>query len=143
MGNDGVNAGKYYQGHVVVCGAGGLLVARKSGAADRLRRLSKDDLIWVINRLLQMGWLQNGEHYLLRALSELECEKERQRQDEADRYLSISLEKRKEFAAVLAPYDGMKFLDIPRDVLLRADALQKEAVEAEKKWCKLLGLKAN
>ena len=118
-------------------------MVRKSVTTERLKRLSKDDLIWIIDRILQMCCLQNGEHYLLRALSDLEYEKERRRQDEADRYLAISIQKRKEFSELLAPYDGMKIIDIPREVILKADELQKEVAAAEQKWSKLLGVKVD
>ena len=54
--------------------------------------------------------------------------------------IQFSNEKRMEYIDLMRPYDGWKFIDIPLDVLKKAQAALKQAEEAEHKWEKLLGL---
>ena len=41
---------------------------------------------------------------------------------------------------MLAPYDGVRFIDIPLDVLKKADAAMNKARDADALWSKLMGV---
>lgn len=105
-----------------------------------LNDCTKPDLIWIINRVLQMTTLNNADHYINRALSDLSYEKENKALDEAEQVSNQSKQKWDEYIAILAPYDGKPIKDIPLDVLHRAQRVYDEAIALDKKWTKLLGL---
>ena len=102
-----------------------------------LSKYSKADLIWIINRMVANSL---SKELLRRAINDLKYEKERKRFDEADKVGKIANKKRQEYIDLLSPYDGMRVLDIPIDVLEKADQLMKEAQAADRKWTKLMGL---
>ncbi len=104
----------------------------------KLEELSKADLIWVVKRLLLMCCLGNEKHYLKRALNDLEYEKERQRLDEAHKLMEDTNEKRRELAAMLAPYSGKPLSSIPSAVLDQAGQLEVQICKADRKWLKLM-----
>lgn len=52
----------------------------------------------------------------------------------------IADQKRREYISLLAPYKGKHILDIPHNVLEKADKAMKAAKEADKKYAKLMGL---
>ena len=105
-----------------------------------LTKFSKADLIWIVNRALQMASLSNSDYYLRRAISDLGYEKEKQRIASAEKYSKIADEKRRQYIELLSAYDGQRLIDIPLEVLNKADKLIKEANEADKKWSKLVGI---
>ena len=53
---------------------------------------------------------------------------------EANRWGQISSDNRLKYLAVLAPYDGKKLIDIPRDVIEKAESFLKAAQYADRKW---------
>ncbi len=106
-----------------------------------LNECTKADLRWIINRILQMTTLSNRDHYLQRALSDLWYEKEKQRIDDADKFLEVSNEKVSEYIRLMEPYEGKPLTEIPVNVRKKAIQLLKETEEADKKWRKLMGLK--
>lgn len=103
-----------------------------------LKKYTKDDLIWIINRLCPTPL---GGTQLSRAVSDLEFEKENQRLAEADKNAHIAYDKRQQYLDLLKPYDGWRLIDIPLDVLEKADRLMREAQDADAKWNKLMGFK--
>lgn len=105
----------------------------------KLSECTKADLLWIIKRI-QQGYLHDGEYAVLRALGDLAHEKDKQRNDEADRIAKLADEKRLEYVNILSNYDGMRIIDIPLPVLEQADKLAKEAQALDQKWEKLLGL---
>jgi len=102
-----------------------------------LEKYSKADLIWIIRRMTPLG----DSWELMRAISDLECEKERQRLDEAEKIAKIAEEKRQAYIELLAPYDGKTIWDVPHEVLAKADKAIKEAEAADRKWNRLMGIK--
>lgn len=103
-----------------------------------LKKYTKDDLIWIIKRLFTQPI---GSIQLSRAVSDLEFEKEKQRLAETDKYAHISDDKRRQCIDLLKRYDGWRLIDIPIDVLKKADRLMREAQDADAKWSKLMGFK--
>lgn len=105
-----------------------------------LQDCTKADLIWIINRVLQMTTFNNADYYINRALSDLRYEKENKEIDEAEKIAEQSRKKWDEYLAILAPYDGKPIKDIPLDVLTRAQSVYEEAIELDKKWNKIMRL---
>lgn len=105
-----------------------------------LNKFSKADLIWIVNRALQMASLTNSEYYLKRAISDLGFQREKERIESAERFAEIADAKRKQYIELLSNYDGQRLVDIPIEVLEEADHLMKEAEAADSKWAKLLGI---
>ena len=105
-----------------------------------LQDCTKDDLIWIINRVLQMTTLNKADYYINRALSDLRYEKENKALDEAEKIADQSKQKWDEYIAILAPYDGKPIKDIPLDVLTRAQSVYDEAIALDKKWSKIMRL---
>lgn len=104
---------------------------------------TKADLIWIINRVLQMTSLYNADYYINRALSDLNFEKEKKRLDEAETIAEQSKQKWQEYIDILAQYDGKPIKDIPLDVLDRAQKVYDEAIALDRKWGKLMGSEDN
>lgn len=95
-----------------------------------LQQCTKAELLWVIDRACEY---ELSDRAIKAALDDLELEKIRT-------LIQFSNEKRMEYIDLMRPYDGWKFIDIPLDVLKKAQAALKQAEEAEHKWEKLLGL---
>lgn len=106
---------------------------------QQLEKLSKSDLIWVIDRLLMMTCFTQKDHYLGRALSDLKYEKELARIEKAEEFGRKADEKRREYISLLRQYDGCKYADIPLEVLEKAKQLMDEAAEADRMFAKLVG----
>lgn len=106
---------------------------------QQLERLSKSDLIYVINQLLADACPTQKDYYLARALHGLRYEKELAKITRADEYGREADEKRRESISLLAQYDGWKYIDIPLEVLEKARRLMDEAAEAERMFAKLVG----
>ena len=105
------------------------------GDRVKLGSYTKSDLIWLIRR---MCMYQLSDRDLRRAVDVLRFEKERKCFNQADEALKRSIDARNRYAEILRPYDSMRLLDIPMEVLKRADAAAKEARAAEQKWRKLM-----
>ena len=105
-----------------------------------LNKLSKKELIWMVKRVAQTASPFNSEYYIDRALGDLFTIRLEKRLDEADRISKLAHDKRMEYIDLLAPYDGKRIIDIPLDILKKADALLNEAQLLDKKWEKLAGI---
>ena len=102
-----------------------------------LQQCSKADLLWVIERICMRNLSRCD---LDIALIDLAYEKEKTRIEEAQKYAKLADEKRRAYIALLEPYDGMKWVDIPLEVLEQGAKLQEQATAADRKWAKLLGI---
>lgn len=102
-----------------------------------LKDCTKEELIFVIKRL-QLYSLSN-DHCLRQALGDVEEEREARKLREARRLSALKNQKMQEYITLMRPYEGMSLMDVPEDVLDRADAAMKEARAADMKWRKLMG----
>lgn len=104
-----------------------------------LKDCTKEELIFIISQLkIHCG--SSGEYYVTRVLSALELDREEKKLEKARQWADRADQKRREHIAILSPYDGMRWVDIPADVLERADAAMKEAQAADRAWNKIMGL---
>lgn len=101
-----------------------------------LKKYSKDDLIWIINRMSSFGqgW------YLNEALRELEHQKELDVIREAERVSALANKYRQEYIDLLMPYDGKSWSEIPITTLQKAEQAMKKARSYDKQYCKLMGI---
>lgn len=101
-----------------------------------LKKYSKDDLIWIINRMSSFGqdWCLNE------ALRELEYQKEMDKLKEAERISALAHKYRQEYIDLLMPYDGKPWNEIPLAILEKAEIAMKKARSYDKQWNKLMGI---
>ena len=108
----------------------------KTEKSMNLSSYSKEDLIWIINRMAAFG----DDWTLKSALRELEYSKDRKRIAEAERVAKQSHKLRQEYIDLLMPFEGKAINEIPLDVLDKASALMKSAQKFDKRFNKLMGL---
>ena len=137
-GGSGIPADIGAVGEAQRLGQGGITVDKTLKA--RLRKLSKEDLLWVIERMCAHK-LDNSPYYLNCALSDLECDKELQKINDADRYAKLAYRERTEYIELLKSFEGKNLSEIPLDAVKKAERLRKEAAVADKQWAKLSGFK--
>ena len=112
------------------------MTTSKESNHEKLKKLSKDDLIWIITRMSSFG----QGYFLEEALRSLELMKSEQKYKKAEEIAKESLQYRQEYIDLLAPYDGKPIKDIPYSVVKKAsDALEK-AQKLDKQWARLMGL---
>lgn len=104
----------------------------------KLSDCTKADLIWIIKTICKE---ELSDFRLQCALNDLEQEKERKRLDRADQALQASSAASQRYIELLKPYEGMPLLDVPMDVLKKADAAMAEYRAANRQWAKLMGVK--
>jgi len=98
---------------------------------------TKAELLRVIDRARRHGL---SDWAIKAALNDLELERLHKSTEEADRLNEFAHGKRMEYCDLMKPYDGWLIKEIPLDVLEKADALLKQAQEADRKWNKLMGV---
>lgn len=103
-----------------------------------LKDCTKEELIFVIKRI-QLYSLSN-DHCVQRALCDVAEQREERKPDEARRLSALQNQKMQEYISLMRPYEGRSLMDVPEDVLNRADAAIKEAHSADMKWRKLMGI---
>lgn len=122
-------------------------MANRKAMADiekRLRACTKEDLIWIINRLLCLSVMGDTDYYIGRALNDLQMEKDMKKFDKADELATLSNNKMLEYINLISPYKDTPLMSIPKDVLEKADKALKEARSADEEWEKLMfGRKAS
>ena len=109
----------------------------KESNHERLKKLSKDDLIWIITRMSSFG----QGYYLEEALRSLELLKNEEKYNKADELSKKSLQYRQEYIDLLAPYDGKPIKDIPYSILEKASDAMEKAQKLDKQWARLMGIR--
>ena len=105
--------------------------------AEKLQRLTKAELIWVILELERRSLVMSDLPFILR---DLEFRKLNEREQEADRLLNIAAEKRMAYCELMKPYEGKRLVDIPQETIEKALRLLEEAEEASRKWDRMMGM---
>ena len=105
-----------------------------------LAQCTKDDLLWLIDRILQMCCFHQKDYYLARALEDLRYHKEKARIAEAEKFGKIADAKLQEYIEIMRPYDGRKLTDIPLPILEKARQALADADAAERKFARLISL---
>lgn len=105
--------------------------------AEKLQRLTKAELIWVIQELERRSLVMSDLPFILRDLEIRKLEKQEQ---EADKLLRTAAEKRMAYCALMKPYEGKRLVDIPQETIEKASRLLEEAEEAARKWDRMMGM---
>lgn len=105
--------------------------------AERLQKLTKAELIWVIRELERRSLVMSDLPFILR---DLELKKLNEREQEADKLLHTAAEKRMAYCALMKPYEGKRLVDIPQETIEKASRLLEEAEEAGRKWDRMMGM---
>lgn len=105
--------------------------------AEKLQRLTKAELIWVIQELERRSLVMSDLPFILRDLEIRKLEKQEQ---EADKLLHTAAEKRMAYCALMKPYEGKRLVDIPQETIEKALRLLEEAEEADRKWDRMMGM---
>jgi len=106
----------------------------------KLKDCTKEELIFVIERL--QFYHLFGDYYIQRALCDVEEERECRRLEEARRLTDVRLQNLQQYSDLLGPYEGKSFADIPQDVLDRAITALERYEAADRKWMRLMGIRA-
>ena len=105
---------------------------------DKLELITKKDLIWVIHRMGQIMKRRCGWDCMDEAIEDLRYRKEQDRLNQADAAARRADMAMRRYYSILSPYDGMRLMDIPLEILQLADAAQQEAKRAEKEFNRLM-----
>ena len=105
--------------------------------AEKLQKLTKAELIWVILELERRSLVMSDLPFILR---DLEFRKLNEREQEADRLLNIAAEKSMAYCELMKPYEGKRLVDIPQETIEKASRLLEEAEEADRKWDRMMGM---
>lgn len=104
--------------------------------ATKLKKLSRDDLIWII---ADMDSRSLGR-YLDDALLEWQRKNMYKRMKEADAQLDLYIEKTKQYKELMDAAMAQGVDNIPPNTLTRASALGREALAAYNRWKKLINV---
>ena len=102
-----------------------------------LKDCTKEELIYIIKHLTHFDI---SNFHLNQALNDVRYERERKKFDEADKLNKIWAENTRKYCEVLKPYEGMRIIDIPREVIEKAEEYRKAADEANKKYEKIMNI---
>lgn len=115
-------------------------MAKKSERKLTLEQCTKDELIWLIHRILYRATLNQHDYYLECALNDLWFEREMKHLAKAEELAAHSIACREEYGSLLAPYEGKPMIDIPLEVLQKARDLLEQAERADRMWNRLMGI---
>ena len=104
----------------------------------KLRKLSKDELIWCI---LEMERHNLGRPSIDMILCDLAYKQELDNIDRCAKLAEQAYEKRMAYNDLIEPYVGKSLTQIPKQVFDRAVKLLREAEAADKEWFRLSGIK--
>lgn len=106
----------------------------RSKTDKALQKYSKSDLIWII-KAMQAHMLWPDLDFIL---ADLEYKKEQSRLNQAQKLSSKAYDLTLEYNALIAPFEGKSWRDIPDAVNTQALALLKQINQADREWRKLM-----
>lgn len=101
---------------------------------------TKSELLWVVKQAEKLS-LGNVSQYINRALIDLEYKRGIDRITKAKELAKISHKAAMEYVMILQPYEGKPIMDIPMEVLKKADLALKRSKNANTEYCKLMKIK--
>ena len=112
------------------------MAANSCDITAKLRKLSKEDLIWCI---LEME--KHSYPSVSGVLSDLEYKKIGDIMDGCEKLTEQAHKKRMAYLDLIEPYVGKLITEIPKPVLDRAVKLLREADAADEEWFRLNGIR--
>ena len=114
------------------------MAVNRNNVTAKLRKLSKEDLIWCILEYEKhnLGWPSVDT-----ILADLQYKKDKENIDRCKRLAKKAHDKRMEYCALIKPYEGKPLAEVPDGVYEQAAKLLREAEAADKEWFRLSGIK--
>lgn len=114
------------------------MATNSKNTTAKLRKLSKEDLIWCI---LEYEKHNFGFPSVDAILADLRYKKDKENVDRCKKLAKKAHDKAMEYYALIKPYEGKPFAEVPNGVYERAVKLLREAEAADKEWFRLSGIK--
>ena len=101
-----------------------------------LKQCTKEELIFIINRIAGRHCFTEEQRRseIDRHLCDVVYQRQQKILGEAENWNRISADCRRKYLELLASFDGKKLIDVPIDVIKKADSLMKDAQYADRKW---------
>lgn len=114
------------------------MAVNRDNVTAKLRKLSKEDLIWCILEYEKhnLGWPSVDT-----ILADLQYKKDKENIDRCKRLAKKAHDKTMEYCALIKPYEGKPLAEVPDGVYEQAAKLLREAEAADKEWFRLSGIK--
>lgn len=103
----------------------------------KLAECTKAELLFILGQLSR----DFGTSFEIdRLLFRVESARNDRKYSKADEVLKRSRETLEAYNKLVEPYEGVPLKDIPDDVIHQANELLKAHVEADREWCRLMGI---
>lgn len=114
------------------------MAVNRDNVTAKLRKLSKEDLIWCILEYEKhnLGWPSVDT-----ILADLQYKKDKENIDRCKKLAKKAHDKTMEYCALIKPYEGKPLAEVPDGVYEQAAKLLREAEAADKEWFRLSGIK--
>lgn len=101
-----------------------------------LNQCTKQELIFIINRMAMRHVFgeEQRQSEIKKCLNDVEYRRVQKLLNEADNWNKIAADCRRKYCDILKQYEGKRIIDIPVDVIKKAEELLKDAQRADKKW---------
>ena len=103
----------------------------------KLRDCTKAELLWVIQRAREHS-LGSINGYIDHALSDLRFQRAEDRLKRAEELSKEADQARGKFVELMRPYDGKRYMDIPRNILEAAKAAIQRADKLDREYLKIM-----
>lgn len=98
----------------------------------QLEKYTKDELLWLIETVCTTD--SSANFWFLQCTLEIDSKRAESRLQAEEKAGDEWIRLMKEYEDLMRPYAGMKFKDIPMDVLNKAAVLSKRAEKAKEKY---------
>lgn len=98
----------------------------------QLEKYTKDELLWLIETVCTVD--HSANFWFLQLAVEVDSKRAESRLEAEEKAGDEWIRLMKEYEDLMRPYAGMKFKDIPMDVLNKAAVLSKRAEKAKAKY---------
>ena len=105
----------------------------------QLEKYTKDELLWLIETVCTTD--SSANFWFLQCALEIDSKRTESRLQAEEKAGDEWIRLMREYEDLLRPYAGIKFIDIPTDVLLKARTIANKAEKAKEKYFSYFGQK--
>lgn len=105
----------------------------------QLEKYTKDELLWLIETVCTTD--SSANFWFLQCALEIDSKRAESRLQAEEKAGDEWIRLMREYEDLLRPYAGIKFIDIPTDVLLKARTIANKAEKAKEKYVSYFGQK--
>lgn len=105
----------------------------------QLEKYTKDELLWLIETTCVVD--HSANFWFLQFAVEVDSKRAESRLEAEEKAGDEWIRLNREYEELLRPYAGIKFIDIPTDVLLKARTIANKAEKAKEKYFSYFGQK--